>query len=395
MFKKTIALLAGLAIALTAYAATTHLKPGHPDHYVVKKGDTLWDLSARFLVKPWYWPEIWQANPQVHNPHLIYPGDVLNLAYDHGPVIRLEPSVHVGKTPIPTIPLADVKAFLENVRVVSPDALEAAPYVLAFEENHLNGIPGQFVYARQTDAKRGQQFAIVRPEHAFRQISGSDGVRVAHDVDSAPNLAPGTWLREPFDNDPLAQDAPGAPPMQYRPWDEDFRHDGHYAQGKMLGIGVRVIGKAEVLQAGDPATLLITSSKREIQEGDRLLPVNAHPYDPYFYPHAPKTIPSDARVIALHGTYVAAGKDDVVALSVGTADGINNGTTFGVYKPGMRVRDDVADHALHTGLRQKVKLPDEYVANVMVFQAFKHVSYALIMDGIRPVNVMDKLKMPQ
>ena len=86
MLKKSLALLAGLLVTVAVYAAGAQLRAGHPDTYVVKKGDTLWDISARFLQKPWLWPEIWQANPQVHNPHLIYPGDVLNLAYgNRGP----------------------------------------------------------------------------------------------------------------------------------------------------------------------------------------------------------------------------------------------------------------------------------------------------------------------
>ncbi|HEX7340721.1 MAG TPA: LysM domain-containing protein [Rhodanobacteraceae bacterium] len=375
MFKKTLALVAGLAIALSAYAATTHLKPGHPDHYVVKKGDTLWSISARFLTRPWYWPEIWQANPQVHNPHLIYPGDVLNLGYDHQgqPMLTLEPSVHTDKTPIPAIPLAQVQTFLKNFRVVDEDTLENSPYVMAFQENHLRGIPGQFVYVRQADdLKPGQKFAIVRPSHVFRQYgsAGNDGSDIAdHDLESNVMLVPG-------------------------PWRENFRNDGHYGSGDELGIGVEVIGHAEVLRTGDPATLLITGSKMGINKGDRLLPVDSHPYDAYFYPHAPKAVSDNDRVIAIPDSFYAAGKREVVALSVGAADGVDNGTTFAVFQPGDTVRDAVAGNSMRT-IGDHVTLPDEYIGHVMVFRTFKHVSYGLIMDGIRPVKVGDKLEMPQ
>ena len=66
------------------------LRADHPAHYVVKKGDALWDISARFLRSPWRWPDIWYVNPQIANPHLIYPGDRLDLVYVNGkPQLRL------------------------------------------------------------------------------------------------------------------------------------------------------------------------------------------------------------------------------------------------------------------------------------------------------------------
>ena len=89
MIKKSIGLLAGMLVTFAVYAAGAQLRASHPDTYTVRRGDTLWDISAKFLSKPWLWPEIWQANPQVQNPHLIYPGDVLNLSFINGPTLKL------------------------------------------------------------------------------------------------------------------------------------------------------------------------------------------------------------------------------------------------------------------------------------------------------------------
>ncbi|NIP47776.1 MAG: LysM peptidoglycan-binding domain-containing protein, partial [Gammaproteobacteria bacterium] len=90
-YKKAFSLfLAALLVPLLALAQSVELNPDHPTRYVVKKGDTLWDISEHFLVEPWRWPEIWQLNPQVRNPHLIYPGDELALFYRDGkPVVQL------------------------------------------------------------------------------------------------------------------------------------------------------------------------------------------------------------------------------------------------------------------------------------------------------------------
>ena len=107
MLKKAITVLAGTMVAAAVCAAgAAQLRSSHPDSYTVRRGDTLWGISAKFLVRPWLWPEIWQANPQVRNPHLIYPGDVLNLSFiNGGPALKLEPSVHQEGEAVPAIPL--------------------------------------------------------------------------------------------------------------------------------------------------------------------------------------------------------------------------------------------------------------------------------------------------
>ncbi|MCH8176939.1 MAG: LysM peptidoglycan-binding domain-containing protein, partial [Proteobacteria bacterium] len=71
-------------IAESEPAETVIYEPQYPDTYIVQKGDTLWDISAEFLRDPWHWPEIWFKNPQIENPHLIYPGDILAIIYING-----------------------------------------------------------------------------------------------------------------------------------------------------------------------------------------------------------------------------------------------------------------------------------------------------------------------
>ena len=117
MFAVALLTLAGFAVAV-------ELRGNHPDTYVVKRGDTLWDIAGRFLQRPWLWPEIWQANPQIRNPHLIYPGDVISLAY----LDRVGLARGPGGTPINAVPLSTVEPFLKDLRVV--DSIEGLPYVV-------------------------------------------------------------------------------------------------------------------------------------------------------------------------------------------------------------------------------------------------------------------------
>src|SRR5688572_9729081 len=144
------------------------LNPRHPDTYVVQRGDTLWDIASMFLRDPWYWPEIWQINPQVENPHLIFPGDILSLAYlgDGRPVVNVERgplvtdaggggverlSPRVRSTPldeaIQTIPYETIAAFLSRPRFIEKGEIDDLPYIVAHREG-LIGSAGKDVYIR-------------------------------------------------------------------------------------------------------------------------------------------------------------------------------------------------------------------------------------------------------
>src|SRR5437868_9866097 len=141
MLKKLPAVFTGMLLTLTAFAATVELTKDHPDTYTVRKGDTLWSISARFLQRPWQWPEVWQANPQIHNPHLIYPGDVISLAYLDGHARLSVSSEESGSGPrvrttsldeaIKPVPLSDIEVFLKKPRMISEDEFRTAPHIVA------------------------------------------------------------------------------------------------------------------------------------------------------------------------------------------------------------------------------------------------------------------------
>ncbi|MFC4763226.1 LysM peptidoglycan-binding domain-containing protein [Dyella koreensis] len=375
MIRKSIGLLAGMLVTVAVYAAGAQLRADHPDTYTVRKGDTLWGISARFLSKPWLWPEIWQANPQVQNPHLIYPGDVLNLSFINGPRLGLQPRVRAEGEAIPAIPLSELRMFLKDMRVMNSNEVNDSPYVVGFEEARLRGAVGQNIYVRNLKGEPGQRWAIVRPSHVFRGFKEDDrsdpgnGI-VGHDLDSDVSMVRG-------------------------PWKEDFRNDGHYGRGNDLGVEVAVIGTAETLRTGDPSTLLLLDSTQEIRKGDRVMPIDDKPYDAYYYPHAPKTVTDNARVIAFADAMDAVGPRQVVALSIGAKDGAENGQTYSIFQPGENIHDDVASNSWDRGVGKRVTLPDEFIGHVMVFRTFDRVSYGLVMDGLRPVHKGDRLALPE
>ena len=174
---------------VSAQSGGPELNPAHPDEYVVKKGDTLWDISGRFLRDPWYWPEIWQVNQQIENPHLIFPGDILTLVYidgqprlqlnrgstmTSGDSARLSPQIRSQslEDAIPTIPFSVIEAFLTGGRVIDTDEAEALPHIVALRDGLVAGA-GDEVYARGMDATAQVGEALFSVSH--RRQAGQSG----------------------------------------------------------------------------------------------------------------------------------------------------------------------------------------------------------------------------
>ena len=366
---RTVAAAAMLTVA--AYAAAAQVNEGHPTTYVVQKGDTLWDISARFLKKPWLWPEIWQANPQVQNPHLIYPGDVLSLAYLDRVVAQPGPR---QEAPINAIPLSQVEPFLKDLQVV--DSFEHLPRVAGLEDNRLRASAGQKAYVLGLDgAQVGQRYAVVRPSvrYALPETTVDLDARGKH-VAGAGSL----WAN-------------------YVPTS---------SRNEALGFElVKVnVGTITALPDGqvEVATLALEDSGREVRAGDRLVPVQAQPYDLQFIPHPPaaQTLSTDLRVLAVTDMFTSGGSRDVIAISAGARDGVDNGTVFSIWRDGSHVsnrHDHPGSSRMDDSLRNgagRVTLPDEYASHAMVFRTYDKVSYALVMEGGKPTRVGYSLKHP-
>ncbi|KAG1271380.1 hypothetical protein G6F65_012434 [Rhizopus arrhizus] len=359
--------VAAAMLTVAAYATAVEVNGGHPDTYVVRKGDTLWDIAARFLQKPWLWPEIWQANPQIANPHLIYPGDVLSLAYLDRVTVAAQPGPR-QEAPIDAIPLAQVEPFLKQLSVV--DSIEQLPQVVGLEDNRLRVSGGDAAYVNLADAQLGQRWAVVRPTVRYAQPKPSE------DLNANGDVTPGSgnlWK---------AYNAPNA-------------------RRGVLGYELAQLATGTITRVADgkagASTLALDKSTggREVRVGDRLVPVEARPYDLQFVPHVPAAGVEgvDVRVLAVTDMFTAGGPRDVIAISAGRAQGGDNGTVFSLWRQGRHVANRLKyptssrmDDAL-SGSVGRVALPEEYAAHAMVFRTFDNVSYALVMQGVKPVRV--------
>ncbi|MCZ8131184.1 MAG: LysM peptidoglycan-binding domain-containing protein [Steroidobacteraceae bacterium] len=337
-------------------APSVPLAPDAPSTYTVVRGDTLWDISSRFLSQPWFWPEIWYINPEIENPHLIYPGDVLRLVYgaDGRPQIRVERGNTVVLTPqmrttpldqsIPPIPYEIVAAFMSKPTVLDADEANRLPYVVAHREGRVIGGMGDVVYGKRVEAEPGTRYNVVHL---------------------------GERLKDPETGDVLG-------------W-----------QGVYAGIA-----RVEPATAGEGdrkvTKLTIVESVRETLEGDRLVKDGIDlPLD--FVPSAPSQ-PVDGRIMAVTDGVSMIGQYQVVVLNRGTRHGLQPGNVLSVWSRGEKVRDQGTATGWAREFRRpfasRVRLPDEHAGNMMVFRTFDRMSYALVVSSENVMRVGDAVKNP-
>jgi LysM repeat protein len=328
------------------------IKPGAPKSYVVKRGDTLWGIASTFLRDPWLWPEVWYVNPQIANPHLIYPGDTLALAYgaDGRPQIRLEQGGAARLDPrlrsnpidgaIPTIPYQAIAAFLSRPSILTRDEVKHAPYVLAFRDEHEIAGSSNEVYISNLTGPTRDRYSVIHV---------------------------GEPLRDPDD-------------------------------GELLGYQGVYTGTALVSKPGEVAKAVLVDTARETLRGDKVMPVDTNvPLN--FVPSAPRNR-IKGRIIAVVDGTILIGQYQIVAINRGTRDGVTNGTVLAIDQAGDTVRDVYSDGSngmtgdVRTSFAKHVKLPDERVGTLLVFKTFNRVSYALIVGASNTIVVQDIVHNP-
>jgi LysM repeat protein len=347
----TEAAVAGLneASSETQAAPTAQLlRPDAPMNYTVKRGDTLWDISAVFLKDPWFWPEIWQINPQVENPHLIYPGDVLSLAIGAGgdakvfisqySGARLQPRLRSEQLdgPIDTIPFSAIAAFLSKPSVLTKDQALRAPHILAFRDHHMIGGTGHEAYVRNLNAPLNQRFVVMHV---------------------------GDEIRDPETND-------------------------------VVGYQAAYVATAVVNAPGEEVTkTVLTEGAREALQGDRLISQEGD-LPLTFAPHAPKS-DITGQIIGIADEATQIGQYQIVVLNRGQKHGLSPGAVLAVDQRGELVHDKFGRTPWEKDpFGKTVRLPYERAGTVIVFKVFDRISYALVIGASGPMRVADRIYNP-
>lgn len=368
--KKCITQLAatalGLALSQPIMAQNLEISPNAPDSYQVVKGDTLWDISGRFLSHPWQWPEIWQLNRSaIKDPHWIYPGDVVYLDLS-----GFEPRLRLGKSlggsrdgsradynnslaangtgsnglpgtarlqpmirskpldadAIPTINLAAIDAFLNKPLIVDEKGLRENPRIVATQEGRVYLSRGDKAYARGITDKDISEY------HIYRQAS--------------PLLDPDT-------RKPIAYEA-------------------------------LYVGSARVEKMGDPATLKVYNTTEEVGVGDRLMPAeSARMFN--VVPRAPD-MEVNGRIVSVYRGVTQVGKNSIVAINRGGEQGLDVGHVLSVKQRGRLIKDRETN--------ESIMLPDESVGHMMIFRVFDQIAYGLIMEASESISVGDSVTKP-
>ncbi|MDP4530215.1 LysM domain-containing protein [Alkalimonas delamerensis] len=366
MLKPILNLLAlcVFCFTVTVSADVLQVREGAPERYIVKRGDTLWDISAIYLNQPWRWPELWRMNPQIDNPHLIFPGDVLMLVYDadgrpmlvrDDRVRRLSPHTRQTDTrpaAVTTVPLAMIRPFLTHDKMMSADELATKPYILGASSNVKNATEGHILYARgELEPDKG--YAIYRRGRPYV------------DPDS----------------------------------------------GDKLGYALTLVATSRAFRAGDaeqnvPASLYLVDVKREIRQGDIVLPaIDGEALPAYFHMARPEQ-PLEGVIIDTTSKLREFAKWDIVIINKGAVDQLAPGHMLDILRPSPTVVDSrngqpvyMEDASRYQRLasnfgHEQIEMPREMVGHLMVFKVTERASFAIVTDTLRPVRVGDRIVNP-
>jgi len=344
----TITVAATLLSCGISFAASQH----EPTVYVIKKGDTLWGLSDRFIKDPNYWPEMWAQNPEkIHNPHFIYPGQRLRIYPDR---IEVE---SVGKAteaaPEPAKEAAAPKAAAPETPMTAriPEPRETAVEERLFYVNGGEGFiagdsfkPSGFVIAGQHNRRMFAEDDVVYTDIGLKQ-GGKVGDRFTV-------LKKHTAISHPVTN-------------------------------QILGYKLIPLGSLQLTEMAEKSSkALIKENFLEIEPGALLIP----------YSNRKKEVALKASERDLVGYIVetksgiqAIAAGDIAYIDLGQDDGVKPGNIFYVVR---NVKVEIEYFS-----KSDYDLPVDVLGAIVVVETAKNTSTALVIKSIDSIYKGDRLEM--
>ncbi|UUO23780.1 LysM peptidoglycan-binding domain-containing protein [Colwellia sp. M166] len=362
MLIKIFSLILGIFMSLSLLADELTLKPDAPKSYIVKKGDTLWDISGVFLNQAWLWPKLWRLNPEINNPHLIYPGDELRLVFDAQgqpmlvkgkPKLKWSPKVRKqskNQTPVSTLPLQAIAPYIRYDSVKTLAELERFSYIIGSEKGYKSSLDGFKAYVN-SDLVVGQSYAIYHK---------------------------GTVIIDP-------------------------------ATAENLGYNIILVGTGKALQRGNiskkqPGTLYISGVKREIHSGAFVVPVNDEQQYPAVFTMRAGAKNTKGLIINSVTELREFAKFDVVMINQGAKQALQAGDVLTVSRksPAVIDTDNGPEYTHNTSRWNRMgsdnhsdyDMPTESIGQVMVFKVYDKVSMALILHSDKALRVLDGVIAP-
>ncbi|SEL35726.1 LysM domain-containing protein [Colwellia chukchiensis] len=362
MLKRIITLILGITMSVTLLADELTIKTDAPKSYTVKQGDTLWDISGIFLNQPWLWPKLWRLNPEINNPHLIYPGDVLRLVFDEQgqpmlvrgkPELKWSPKVrsHLKEqNPVSTLPLHAIAPYIRYDSVKTATELANLPYVIGSDEGHKSSIDGFKVYVN-SDLVVGQSYGLFQKGSAII------------DPETAENL----------------------------------------------GYNITLVGTGKATQSGDislkqPSTIYVEGAKREIRSGAFVIPVNDDQQYPSVFTMRAASPKAQGVIVSSVSKLREFAKFDVVMINKGDQQAVKAGDVLMVNRqsPAVVETEDGPQYSKNTSRWNRMvsesqtdyDMPTETIGKVMVFKVYTNVSMALILSSEKPLRILDQVTAP-
>ena len=362
MLIRSLLLILSLSFSGFVDADELTLNKNAPKSYIVKKGDTLWDISGIFLNQPWLWPKLWRLNPDINNPHLIYPGDELRLVFDEKgqpmlvrgkPELKWSPRARIklkDQSAISSLPLEVIEPYIQYGSVLSEEEIEQLPYVLGSDEGYKSSVDGFNIYVNE-ELELGKGYGIYQKEDEI-----------------------------------------------YDPETDDF-----------LGYNIRVVGTGKALRAGDfeknvPATLYVDGAKQEIRSGDFIMPINENQQYPSFFTMKPANKSLRGLILNSASGVREFGKLEVVMINRGAVHAMEQGDVVSVKRssPGVVETSDGPIYSQDGSRWNRMasvddsdyKMPEEVVGEMMIFKVYQQVSLALVLRSSKPLRVHDIITSP-